>query len=146
MKKGAVLCSIAFVLLFLLALVALLFLAPRICDWYVHLRGMSGNAYTAILAAFYCCTVPAAAALLCLLLLLRNILNADAFSRRNSALMSAVSYCCLLVALITLVAGYWYLPLLLMTATMGFLFLIVRIVRGCFITALALQEENNLTI
>lgn len=146
MKKGAVFGSIVCILFFLLALAALLFLAPWICRWYVGLRGMSGEIYTAILAAFYCCTIPAAVALLSLLTLVRNIYRADAFSRRNSVLMSLISYCCLLVALITAVAGYWYLPMLLVTAAMGFLFLIVRIVRGCFVTALALQEENELTI
>lgn len=146
MKKGAVFCSILCILLFLLALAAMLIFAPWICRWYVDLRGMSGTIYTAILAAFYCCAAPAAAALLSLLALVRNIYRADAFSRRNSALMSLISYCCLLVAATTLVAGCWYLPLLLVTAAMGFLFLIVRIVRGCFVTALALQEENELTI
>lgn len=43
MKKGAVFGSITCILLFLLALVVLLFLAPWICRWYVALRGRNGD-------------------------------------------------------------------------------------------------------
>ena len=45
-----------------------------------------------------------------------------------------------------LIAAFWYMPLLLVSAAMLFIFLIVRVVRRCFIAATALKEENNLTI
>ena len=117
MKKGSVYCSMIFVVLFSLALIALLFFAPRIMALYAAWRLISAAVSGVVLAAFYV-----------------------------SALPAAVSWCFVAVAAVTLVAGFWYMPLLLVTAAMVFIFLILRIVRRCFEAALALKEENNLTI
>lgn len=146
MKKSSIYCCSAFSVLFLAALVVLLIFAPRLTDLYVGFRGINDEICTAILIAFYLCAVPAAIALLCLLMLLRNINEEQPFSKRNGALMAAVSWCCIAVAAVTAVAGFWYMPMLLVTAAMLFIFLIVRVVRGCFLAAAALKEENSLTI
>ncbi len=146
MKKSALLGSMVCIFVFLFALLGLLCFAPWLCRWYVGLRGMPANVYTALLITFYACAAPALVALLSLLALVRNIGRAAPFSRRNSALLALVSYCCLLVAAISCVGALRYLPLLLVTVAMVFLFLIVRVVRGCFAAALRLQEENSLTI
>lgn len=146
MKRSSLVASIVCIVFFLAVLAVLLFLAPWLCRWYVDLRGMSGSVQTALLIAFYASAAPAAAALLALLALVRSISRAEIFSRRNAARMSQISCCCLLVAAVTTVTGLWYPPLLFLAAAMGFLFLIVRIVRGCFVAALAIQEENSLTI
>ena len=54
--------------------------------------------------------------------------------------------CCGGVALICLVATYFVLPALLFTAIMGFLCLVVSVVASVLDAAVALQEENDLTI
>lgn len=146
MKKGSVYCSMGFVLLFGLALLGLLFFAPRIMAVYTQWRLISAAVSAIVLAAFYCSALPAAVSLVCLFLLLRNILGERPFLRRNCLLIGIVSWCCVAVAAITLVGGFWYMPLLLVTAAMVFIFLILRVVRRCFDAAIALKEENSLTI
>lgn len=146
MKKGSVYCSMIFVVLFSLALIVLLFFAPRIMALYAAWRLISAAVSGVVLAAFYVSALPAAISLVCLFLLLKNLLAEQPFLRRNCTLIGTVSWCCVAVAAVTLVAGFWYMPLLLVTAAMVFIFLILRIVRRCFEAALALKEENNLTI
>lgn len=146
MKKGPVYCSMVFVILFALALAALLIFAPRLVALYAAWRLISAAVAGAVLAAFYCSALPAAVSLVCLFLLLRNLLAEQPFLRRNCTLIGIVSWCCVVVAVVTLVAGLRYMPLLLVTAAMVFIFLILRIVRRCFEAALALKEENSLTI
>lgn len=146
MKKGPVYCSMVFVILFALALAALLVFAPRLVALYAAWRLLSAAVAGAVLAAFYCSALPAAVSLVCLFLLLRNLLAEQPFLRRNCTLIGIVSWCCVAVAAVTLVAGLRYMPLLLVSAAMVFIFLILRIVRRCFEAALALKEENSLTI
>lgn len=146
MKKSSVIGCAAFALLLLLVLVALLFLAPGIAAAYARMRGLADEVRRVMLAAFYVCAVPEALALGCLLRLLDNIRREQMFSRPNSRLMGCVSWCCVAVGAVCGGASFWYLPLLLVTAAMLFLFLIVRVVRGCFLAGTAIKEENSLTI
>lgn len=146
MKKGTAVALSAATALCLAALVALLFFAPQLTHWYVSLRGMQQRFYTVILTAFYVCAAPAAVALFCLLGILQNIRREQAFARINSVRMAIVSWCCMAVAVVTCVAGFTYMPFFLVAAAMVFIFLIVRVVRGCFVAATALKEENSLTI
>lgn len=146
MKKSSIYCCGGFCLLLLAALVVLLIFAPQLARLYSSFRGLNDEVCGAMLAAFYICSVPAAAALLCLLMLLRNISAGQPFSKQNGTLMAAVSWCCVAVAVVTAAAGFWYMPMLFVTAAMLFIFLIVRVVRGCFLAAAVLKEENSLTI
>ncbi len=146
MKKGSVIFCTVFVCLFLALLVVLLFLAPQLVDAYDNFRALAEGVGDVILIAFYLCAVPAAAALLCLLGLLRTIRQEEPFAKRSAVLMSAVSWCCVAVALITGGAGFRYFPFFFVAVAMVFLFLIVRVVRMCFVAAAALKEENSLTI
>ncbi len=146
MKKGSVLLCTVFSAALLLALAGLQLFAPRITAAYADFRALNDTVSTVILVTFYLCSLPAAAALLSLLALLRGIRSENAFSKRSSALMSVVSWCCIAVAAATLWAGFSYPPFFLVTAAMLFLFLIVRIIRGCFVTATALKEDSSLTI
>ena len=146
MENKAVKLSLAAVALFLLAAVALAITMPWLTDWYVRYRHLREQSRVAILAAFYGCLPFALAALLCLGRLLGNIRAERVFQEANSRLMAVVSWCCLGVALVALAAFRWYPPLIFITLSMIFLFLIVRVVRNCFIAATALQEENDLTV
>ena len=146
MKKGPVILCTIFVCLFLALLLVLLFLAPQLVNAYSSFRALSEGVPEAILIAFYLCAVPAAAALLCLLALLRAIRREAPFAKRSATLMSVVSWCCVAVALIAAGAGFRYFPLFFIAVAMVFIFLIVRVVRMCFVAAAALKEENSLTI
>ena len=146
MQNKAVKFSLAAVGLFLIAATALAIAMPWLARWYAEYRHIRESGRIAIVAAFYGCLPFALTALLCLWRLLRNIRAERVFSEANSRLMAAVSWCCAAVAAVSLGACRWYPPLAFITVSMAFLFLIVRVVRNCFIAAIALKEENSLTI
>ena len=146
MQNKAVKFSLAAVVLFLIAGAVLGVAMPWLVRWYVEYRHIKESGRIAILAAFYGCLPFALTALICLWRLLRNIQAERVFSEDNSRLMAVVSWCCAAVAAVTLGACRWYPPLGFVTVSMVFLFLIVRVVRNCFIAAIALKEENALTI
>lgn len=146
MQNKAVKLSMAAVILFLAAAVGLGIAMPWLTRWYAEYRRIRETGRVAILAAFYSCLPIALYALLCLLRLLRNIRNGQVFLEQNSHLMAVVSWCCAAVAAVTLGCCRWYPPLGFITVSMAFIFLIVRVVRNCFIAAIAIQEENRLTI
>lgn len=146
MQNKAVKLSAAAVIVFFLLMAAGAVLAPKVARLYGQYRALPARSVTALIAAFYCCVVPAMIAMVCLFLLLRNIRLERPFLEENSRLMAVISWCCAAVSLVTLAACFWYLPLLFVSAPMAFIFLIVRVVRNCFIAAIQLKEENRLTI
>ena len=146
MKNKAVKLSLIAVAVCLAAAVALAVVMPWLTGTYVKYRHMRESGRIAILVAFYGCLPFVLTALICMWRLLRNIQKERAFSAVNSRLMAVLSWCCAAVAAVTLGAFRWYPPLIFITLSMAFLFLIVRVVRNCFIAAIALKEENALTI
>lgn len=146
MKQKSALLSKLATIVCMAALLALCIFAPWIAPRYVAFRQMPTCLNAVILAVFYASAVPAMLALCCLFSLLRRIHGGISFDRRNSCLLGIIGWCCVAVAVFCGVGAVWYLPFLFVTAAMLFLFLIVRVVRNCFITATQLQEENQLTI
>ncbi len=146
MKKGSVILTGIFVILCMLSVILLGVFAPCLSRWYVEWRGISPILVTVIPVTYYVCALPALVALACLGMLLRNILREHIFHAVNSRLMNVVALCCIVVAVACGVATYWYLPFVFVAAAMLFIFLIVRVVRGCFNAAITLREENDLTI
>ena len=146
MKNKAVKFSLAAVVLFLIAGVIMGVAMPWVARWYSEYRCLQEDKKIAIIIAFYVCLPFAMTALICLWRLLRNIERERVFLEENSRWMAVISWCCAGIALGTLGAFRWYPPLAFITVSMAFIFLIVRVVRNCFIAAIALKEENALTI
>ena len=146
MKKSSVVLSTVFTVLFLVALLGLVIFLPRLLKVFGPFFYLLSQNVDAILWAFYFCVPFVAAALVCLLVLLRYVRTDQPFSQKTGDLMSVISWCCIAVAGITLISSFWYFPLALVTVAMLFIFLIVRVVRMCFLAATELKEENRLTI
>lgn len=146
MKNRIVVLTMGFVLFFLATLVVMLFFAPSVASWYVGYRAMPQILGDVILCTFYICAVPAAGALLMVFKILQNIRQGQLFCHLNVRLMTAISWCCIAVAAVTAASAVWYLPFCFVTVAMLFIFLIVRVVRACFLSAIELKEENSLTI
>lgn len=130
----------------LLVLAALLFAAPALTRCYVQLRGMAPGLGRAILITFYFCAPAAAAALIAISRLLTAILAGQVFIAENVRRIRAVSICCALVAVFSLFGGLQYPPLLFVTILMLFLCLMVLVIANVLAAAIALREENDLTI
>ena len=133
-------------------LVAWLFTFPRFFGWfYLAYHGIAENPYTQsvmkrVIGAFYGCAPFAAASLYCLIRLLLNVMKDRVFIPRNVTYIRLVAWFCYAVALITLVTGARYFPLLIITFatfTVGTLLLVMK---DLFRTAVELKEENELTI
>lgn len=146
MKKSSIIFAGIIVILCMIAVITLSILATVISEWYVDWRNLNLILKTIIPVAFRICAVPALVALVGLLALLRNILKERIFEAVNSHIMTAICWCCIVVALVTSICTYWYVPFIFVAAAMIFLCLIVSIVRGCFNAAITLREENELTI
>ena len=129
-----------------LVLLALLPTMPFILNWYSTIRTLNTAEYLAILIAFYICAVIAGVALWKIDRLLRNILQEDVFVRRNIRHIRCIQWCCALVSLVCLPACFFYLPLVFMTVIMAFLSLVMSVLVKTMEAAVAIREENDLTI
>ena len=119
---------------------------PMILNWYSNFRTLTGGEYMAITAAFYCCTVVIAIALFTLEKLLQSILSQSVFTAENVKRIRRIRWCCAGVSLICLPAAFIYMPLFFLVIIMGFLSLVVHVVAQVMAAAVALREENDLTI
>lgn len=146
MKARSVTVSMVFVILFAIALGALMIFAPALTRWYSRFRALSDVVSRCIVAAFYTCSVPAGVSLYCLWRLLGNIGKGEIFVKENSQLLTVISWCCMEVSLVCFAACYHYLPFGLVAVAMLFIFLIVRVVCSCMRLGTELKDENSLTI
>ena len=129
-----------------LALLVLIFTMPRLLDWYETARPLGSHAAQAIRIAFYCCCVPVAAALWDLDRLLRNILLSRVFVSGNVSCIRRIRWYCLATGLICLPAAFFYPPLIFVFVIMVFLSLVVGVLSNVMHAAVALREENDLTV
>lgn len=119
---------------------------PLILDWYCQFRMLLDLERTALTAAFYCCAVAVFIALFYMDALLRSIRAGDVFIQKNVRRIRAIQWCCLITALICVPAAFCYYPLIFMVVVMGFLSLVVSVVCQVMHAAVAIREENDLTV
>ncbi len=131
----------------ILGAMALLMLAvPALIRWYSTVRPLIFEAGVALTVAFYACTPLAALALLRLDRLLRNILRGQVFVHDNVGIIRTIRWCCLGVSLVCLPAMLFYPPLVFLAVIMGFLSLVVNVLCQVMKAAVAIREENDLTV
>ncbi len=134
-------------------LLVLVFFGPRLFWVYMTLyRGIapeSGELHMlkkVFIATFYPCAVFAAMMLYSLLKLLFNIKKGNVFIIQNAKLLKTVSWGCFVIALITLVGGFYYMPFLFVTGAGAFTGILLRVLKNVMQAAVELREENDLTI
>lgn len=129
-----------------LAVTVLLFSLPAIIDWYCNFRVLAQAEQTAITVAFYACALVIFTALWNMDRLLDAILKEQVFIRKNVTRIRRIQWCCGLVSLICIPASFAYLPLIFLVVIMAFLCLTVSVVTCVMDAAVAIREENDLTI
>ena len=129
-----------------LLLAILVFTLPLLLDWYSKTRVLNDAERAAITTAFYCCAVIVAVALWQMDRLLQSILRKEVFIRENVRRIRIIQWCCAGVSLICLPAAFIYYPLLFLVVIMGFLCLVISVVCRVMDTAVAIREENDLTV
>ncbi len=95
---------------------------------------------------FYPSAVFAAVILYSLLKLLFNIKNEKIFITQNTNYLRTVSWCCLIIALITFIGGFFYMPFMFVAAAGSFTGILLRVLKNVMQSAVELREENDLTI
>lgn len=125
---------------------ALLFLLPTVLQWYSCYRVLTQLEHDAITVAFYLCAVAVGIALWNMDGLLRAIGAAQVFTHENARKIRIIRWCCLAVTVICIPAAFCYYPLVFMVLVMGFLSLAVTVVVRVMDAAVAIREENDLTV
>lgn len=152
-RKRSVTLSIVVSFVFVAILTAAIFCGPWfVKTWFTVYRGWSenGEAMNNMLKlfclCFYPCAVFAYITLYSLIKLLFNIKKDEIFINANVKYLRRISWCCFAVAAITLVGGIFYIPFLCVAVAAAFVGLMLRIVKNVMQNAVAISEENELTI
>ena len=118
--------------------------------WILELNGIARLLLpverTAIIAGYYCSLPMILTALWEVLRLLRSIQQSAVFVAENVKSLTVIRSCCLGVFAVCLVAGCFFFPLLLVVAIMGFLGLMMQVLKQVMAQAVAIREENDLTV
>lgn len=131
-----------------IALVAalMLFALPGLLDWYQGFRPLGLHGAAAVFFGFYLCMPPVFWALWNMDRMLVNILAEKVFVTDNVRRIRHVRWCCAAVSLVCILAGCFYQPLIFLAVIMAFLALVVTVVGQVMKSAVALREENDLTV
>lgn len=132
--------------LILIAVIAAAVTLPWLTDWYICKTGRNKELRSVIMTVCYICLPAALAALYSLIRLLKNILDGEIFIHGNVLHLRLLSWYCAAVALITLAAGYFYLPFYLVGLAAVFFTLILRVIKNVFAAAIEIKTENELTV
>lgn len=114
--------------------------------WYRGIREMPWQICAVILAAFYVCVPAVLYGLWCIERLLRNILKEDVFIQSNVRYIRRIRWCCAGVSVLCIPAACVYQPLIFMVVIMGFLAMVVSVVKNVMAAAVEMREENDLTV
>ena len=136
-----------------LALAVLLIFGPKLFEMYmVSYRGfdVNGEAFSMLKKVFGICfyssSVFSGIILYSLFKLLFNIKKGEVFIMRNALYLRLVSWCCFIIAAITLVGGIFYMPLLFVSAAGIFTGVLLRVLKNVMYSAVEIKQDNDLTI
>lgn len=124
--------SIILTNIFLLILFFFTITLPFLVTWYADIMGRSSTLATTVMVTCYPCVPFAATILITLKKLLKTALNGNIFSNESVVYLKNIAICCIVIAVITLVGGNFYLPFLIVGATFSFLSLLLYALRGIF--------------
>lgn len=151
-KEKSVTLSIIVCFIFLAVLTVGLFLGPwAVGKWFSVYRGFSElstlkHLLTLFAWCFYPCSLFAYTTLYSLIRLLFNIQKREIFITQNVKYLRRISWCCFIVAFITLIGSIFYIPFSFIAIAAAFLGLMLRIVKNVMQNAVEIKAENELTI
>ena len=128
------------------AVAVLIFTMPALLEWYQGLRPLGLHGAASVMFGFYLCVPAVLYAFWNIDALLRWILNGRVFVEENVRRLRRVRWCCAAVTLICIPAACFYQPLVFMVTVMGFLTLMMSVVKNVMAAAVELREENDLTV
>ena len=130
-KKSVKLCII-FTNLFIALLVFIVIFLPFGVSWYVETMHRSEKLPATIMVTCYRCAPFLGIALVMLRRILKRISADRIYHSGNSHDLMIITYCCLIISVITLIAGRFYLPFYIVGGTFLFLALVGYSLRTVF--------------
>lgn len=100
--------------------------------WYVETMGRSQSLPTTIMLTCYPCAPFAAATVICLRRLIKNALADNLFHKSSVRYLGFISAFCLVISVITLIAGRFYLPFYIVAGTFAFVSLLTFGLKNIF--------------
>lgn len=135
--------SLAVTYLFMVMLAAMTVSLPFITMWYVETMGRPKDLATTVMLTCYPCVPFAAVALASLRKFLINIIKENVFDMQNVAMLSRISNCCFVAAAVMLVAGFFYMPFYIASASAATCALVARAVKNMLHTIIVKKEEEK---
>ncbi len=119
-KLSIILCTV-----FLVILIGFTVMLPWLVTWYVQIANRHESLATTMLVTCYPCAPFTAVILLALRKILKNINQKDLNKTQNLKLLKYMAISCIVISVITLLAGRFYLPFYIVATTFAFLSLII---------------------
>lgn len=132
--KLSVILTTAFI--FLIGIVAVFL--PLLVTLYVEKTGRLEILATTIMITCYPCAPFTVLSLWYLRKVLKNFIAKNYLAPENEKYLKYMAFCCMIISLITVVAGRFYLPFFLVAATFLFLSLLIFVFRSIL---LELKEQ-----
>ncbi len=140
-SKKSIMLSLILTYVFMVLLVAVTIAMPWLVTWYVETKGRSASLPTTIMLTCYPCVPFAAVTLLSLRRVLKNLSDGQIFIPQNVIMFKRISWCCVAASLITLVAGRYYLPFYIVSASAAFFALITRVFKNIIEVRTSVENE-----
>ncbi|HWQ77765.1 MAG TPA: DUF2975 domain-containing protein [Anaerovoracaceae bacterium] len=142
----SVLASLICTRIVIILVICAVFAAPFMVNSYVAYATKNPAVITPLLATIYACSVPGLVALFSLDRLLANIKKKNVFIEKNVKHLRVISWCSFAVSAILFISGFYYLLFLLIAVAAAFFGLILRVVKNVIEHAVAIKNDNDLTI
>lgn len=141
-KKALKLCLIL-TDIFICALIIVAILLPLGVSWYVEVMHRSQSLPATIMVTCYPCAPILGIALVQLRKIIKRISADNIFCSDNSLGFKIIAACCLVIAVITLIAGRFYLPFYIVGGTFIFLALVAYTMWAVFLTLSDKYGQND---
>ncbi len=128
---------------FIVLLVVCAIALPWLVTWYVETMGRNPKLPTIIMVTCYPCVPFTGALLLSLRKLLKNIYKGELFSDYSVKCFTRISLFCLIIAVITILAGKFYMPFFIVGTTFAFFSLLIYVFKTIFAEIAQKIEEKN---
>lgn len=152
-RNASTTVSLVLAVAFLIGLIALAFFMPWLVDTLVDIHDsiegrtpVSPAGRTLLLVLAYGGLAITALADWLLLMLLRSIRRGRVFTPYCVALIRGLSYCMIVFGVVFFVIGFTFRLAFIMAFVCVFIGLCLRVVKNAFEEAIAIKEENELTI
>lgn len=152
-RKASTILSLVLAVAFLLGLGVLAAMMPGLIDYFLSTpdtagtrRNMTDGSIALLYVLSYLAIAFAVAADTCIILILVQVRRGDIFTPYCVALIRTVSWCVILFGIDFLPVGYFFNLAYVVAFAAGFMGLCVRVVKNAFEEAVAIKDENDLTV